>query len=171
MVNQGRIRYAVHPSLVVLRLEGDLRVTLSKSLDKLLRALFDISVQPQPKLVVDLSDAVNIDSTMLGLLARAAINLKQSPHGNPVVICPSEDMQALVYSMALDQVFDIDASNEQGLEGMTSEFHTLTGEGENIDIAAVQSTVIDVHRLLMSLNESNRQRFKVLVAQLEQESR
>ena len=70
----GRILVGDHDGVYVLRFEGDVRVTLSGSFDHYMeRILVDGSLD---SVLVDLTDAIAIDSTSLGVLAKLSIKLQ-----------------------------------------------------------------------------------------------
>ena len=104
-MENGKILHASHDGIHVLRFVGDIRYTLGHSLDRFLEALF---AGPTPEgFVIDLTATDCIDSTNLGLLVRVAREMHN--HGAPQVTIVSDrpDINAVLASMALDEVFDI----------------------------------------------------------------
>jgi len=80
----------------------------------------------------------------------------------PTLICRSKDVERVLLNMGFDDVFAIVA------EANVQDF-------ELVDIPDVveketRQRVIDAHKLLMSLNDSNHAAFKSLVEALEQDA-
>ena len=71
----GRILVAGQDGAFVIKLVGDVRLTLCTTLDEFFDEM--LSVEGFASVVVDLSDALNVDSTTLGLLAKLAIKAKE----------------------------------------------------------------------------------------------
>ena len=82
MIN-GKVLHASHDGIHVLRFVGDIRYTLSPSIDRYVKQLF--SGPPPAGFVIDLTETDSIDSTNLGLLARIA-NLMKNQNGSRVTI-------------------------------------------------------------------------------------
>ena len=102
---KGRILVGDHAGVYVLRFEGDVRVTLSASFDHYLD-----SVLKQPTLtsvLVDLSDAVAIDSTSLGVLARLSLAVQRERGKLPTLICSAPDILRILDNMGFDDIFAI----------------------------------------------------------------
>lgn len=159
----GKILYAVHEGTWVLRLHGDVRANWCASLDGLLdRLLADNSMRA---VVVDLREATNIDSTMLGILARLAVRVREKLVLPPVVVAPNPDIRRLLDSMCLDKVFTIvDQSGDLGCE--CAEL-ALVDKPD----AEICRQVADAHRVLMDIDDRNRATFRDVVATLEEQQR
>ena len=158
-MDDGKVLYASHDDIHVLRFIGDIRYTLSPSIDRFLEGIF---AGPKPAgFVVDLTQTDSIDSTNLGLLARIAIRMQMLNAPQVTILSNRADINSLLTSMALDEVFDI-----------VDEFGIVTGTAqevpqENTDRESLARTLIDAHRALMELNEHNREMFRDVVASLE----
>jgi anti-anti-sigma factor len=158
----GRILVGDHDGVYVIRFEGDVRVTLCGSFDHYLEAMLK-----DPKFVsvlVDLSDAIAIDSTSLGVLARLSIGVQQSNQRLPTLVCTAPDILRILVNMGFDDVFAI----------VDEKFHTEQNLAElplASDIAEdeMRERVIAAHKILMSMNERNENTFRDLVRALETE--
>ena len=73
-MDNGKVLHASHDDIHVLRFIGDIRYTLSPSIDRFLKEIF--SGSPPAGFVIDLTETDSIDSTNLGLLARIAKAMK-----------------------------------------------------------------------------------------------
>lgn len=158
------MQYAVHNGTYLLKLRGDVRVPLCTSLESFVdqQLLVDASLRA---VLIDLTETEAIDSTALGLLARIAVALQGRGLDKPVILCINPDIRRILSSMGFDQVFRI----LETTAALRDQFAELPGGCPSED--AVTQSVIDAHRTLMSLNESNQQCFQSLVAALESEQR
>jgi anti-anti-sigma factor len=158
------MQYAVLNGTYILKLVGDVRVPTCTSLE----TFVDQRIKNDEELravLIDLTATEAIDSTALGLLARIAVVLQQRGLGRPVLLCINLDIERILMSMGFDKVFRILRT--------TSALKSSLDELPSGDISedAVTQQVIDAHRTLMSLNESNTQAFRSLVDALESEKR
>lgn len=159
-----RMQYAVHNGTYVLKLRGDVRVPLCTSLESFVddQLLKDDGLRA---VLIDLTETESIDSTALGLLARIAVALQSRQMSRPVILCTNADIERILISMGFDQVFRI-LHTAAALRDSLSELPE-----DDLSEDAVTQRVIDAHRTLMSLNESNQQSFSPLVEALESEQR
>ena len=158
-MNNGNVLHACHNDVHVLRFIGNIRYTLSPSIDRFLEGIF---AGPKPAgFVVDLTETDSIDSTNLGLLARLAIRMQRLDAQRVTIVSNRADINSVLTSMALDEVFDI--VKDTGLE--TDAAHEVPQK--NADRETLARTLIDAHRALMDLNEHNREIFRDVVAALE----
>jgi anti-anti-sigma factor len=144
----------------VLKFSGDIRVGLCGSLDAFCERMLDAA--DFRSVIVDLAETLAIDSTALGCLARLSLAVQRIQAKIPTLICRSSDIERVLLNMGFDDVFAIVAeANVQDVE--------------LVDIPAVveqeaRQRVIEAHKVLMSLNDSNRAAFKSLVDALEQDT-
>ena len=158
-MDNGNVLHASQNDIHVLRFIGDIRYTLSPSIDRFLEGIF---AGPKPAgFVIDLTEADSIDSTNLGLLARLATRMQRLDARRVTIVSNRADINAVLNSMALDEVFDI--VKDTGLE--TDAAHEVPQE--NTDRETLARTLIDAHRALMDLNEHNREMFRDVVTALE----
>ena len=162
-MENGKILHASHDGIHVLRFVGDIRYTLGHSLDRFLEALFAGST-PEG-FVIDLTATDCIDSTNLGLLVRIAREMQNQGAPQVTIVSDRPDINAVLTSMALDEVFDIvsrapvPAGGEQELPR------------REVDRESLSHTLLKAHRALMELNERNEETFRDVVAKLEQITR
>lgn len=156
----GRILVAEHDGVYVLRFEGDVRLTLCAAADDYLERMFrDPGFR---SVLVDLTATVGIDSTSLGILAKLSIQAARHYGFVPTLVSTNPDITRILYSMGFDDVYDI---IEEPLErgSQLRELPVLQEVSED----ELREHVIDAHRVLMSMNETNHNAFKDLVATLE----
>ena len=154
--------HAAHEGVHVMRYLGDIRYTLAPSLDRFLLELLGDDTPPSGFLV-DLTETEAIDSTNLGILARLAKRMRQLDAPRVTLVSNREDINEILMSMALDEVFNI-------VEDMAADIKA----GEQVsaiehDPKAMVSTALTAHRALMALSEHNRAFFSEVVTALERE--
>jgi anti-anti-sigma factor len=155
----GRILVAGQGGAFVIKLVGDVRLTLCTTLDEFFDEM--LSVENFASVVVDLSDALNVDSTTLGLLAKLAIKAKERFKFVPVILSTNRDITRVLESMGFDRVFSIREEpllNDEDL----GELPVLPCSEDS-----VKKRVLEAHRILMGLSDSNHAKFRELVSLLE----
>ncbi|MFT6465733.1 MAG: anti-anti-sigma factor [Halopseudomonas sp.] len=159
MMTTGKIQFAESEGTFVLKFVGDVRLTLCAALDAYIEKIF--SVLTFNAIIIDLTETDGIDSTSLGLLAKLSILSKQKVGFLPTLVSNQEDMNRLLQSMGFDQVFNIVSE----ITPTDAELEDLPGQllSENL----VKDKVLEAHRILMNLNEHNRDAFRDLVSALE----
>jgi anti-anti-sigma factor len=159
-MENGKILHASHDGIHVLRFVGDIRYTLGHALDHFLESLF--AGQMPAGFVIDLTATDCIDSTNLGLLVRIAREMHNHSAPRVTIVSDRPDINAVLGSMALDEVFDI-----------VSRADVPVGGGRElprreVDRDSLSHTLLKAHRALMELNERNEETFGDVVAKLEQ---
>ncbi len=161
----GEILVADHDGVYVIKIVGDVRLTLSLSFDSYIQQM--LSDPSFTSVLLDLSGAEAVDSTTLGLMAKVAIATQKQHQRAPLLYSVDADINRLLESMGFDDIFDMvnsKAAFEQ-LTNLSAECCCLqTGE---LDEQAVKSKVLEAHRLLMGLNEKNSRTFQDLIKVLE----
>ena len=158
-MDNGRVLHASHDDIHVLRFIGDIRYTLSPSVDRFLDTVF--SDMKPAGFVIDLTEADRIDSTNLGLLVRIANRMQALDARRVTIVSNRADINSVLISMALDEVFDIVENTD---------LETGTGQEvpqEKTDRASLERILINAHRALMDISEHNRAVFRDVVASLE----
>lgn len=158
-MQEGRILAASHDGSYVIRLVGDVRLTLCTTIDEYFQQMFD---DPGFASVwVDLCDAEGIDSTTLGLLAKLALGVEEKFGFKPAIYSCDPGINRLLKSMAFHRLFDLHeeaCSNPDDI----SEIPVVKGSED-----AVKQKVIEAHKVLTEISEENRERFKDLLNVLE----
>lgn len=160
-MSTGHVEYASLNGTHIFKLIGEVRAQSCISLDKLLN-----KIEQQDNVVgaiVDLTETSFIDSTVLGVLAKLGLKLKQVHHIQAVMLSTNSDITTLANSMGLGQVFVI--LNYCG----DSHVCTRALMEEHVTHRNMLTTVLDAHKTLMKLNESNKNMFEPLVKQLQKE--
>ncbi|MCR9184427.1 MAG: STAS domain-containing protein [Halieaceae bacterium] len=158
-MEEGRILAASQDGAYVVRLTGDVRLTLCTTIDDYIQRMLD---NPDFASVwVDLCDAEGIDSTTLGLLAKLALEVRARYGFTPAIYSSNPSITRLIKSMGFQRLYDLheDAcANPECIDCIP----VVKGSE-----ASVRDKVIEAHRVLMGLSEENRARFKDLMVVLE----
>ena len=167
-MNEGAIYFLERDHLLILKLVGTIRIAsreagqLSAGLEAFIRSL------PQRKgvnqLLIDLSEAVVIDSTHLGLLAQAAQFTLSRWRRRPTLVSTNPEINAVLESVCFDQVFLI--VRDAGLP--TDELKRL--EAVAPAEAAPVRLMLEAHRALAQITPANEQQFRNVIELLDQEA-
>ncbi|MFZ2290648.1 MAG: anti-sigma factor antagonist RssC [Halopseudomonas yangmingensis] len=155
----GRIQFAESEGTFVLKFIGDVRLTLCAALDAYIERIF--SALDFRAIVIDLTETQAIDSTSLGLLAKLSLLSQKKVGFLPTLVSDNEDMNRLLLSMGFDQVFNMLPTCLEP----TAPLQDLPPQQLSEEL--VRDKVLEAHRILMGLNDSNREAFCDLVNALE----
>ena len=158
-MSDGKILAASKNGAYVIRMTGDVRLTLCTTIDEYFHKMFE-----DPNFVsvwVDLCEVEGIDSTTLGLLAQLAIEAKEKFGFTPAIYSCNTGINRLLKSMGFQRLFEI---HEE--ECAPTEFGHEVSMVQGTE-QAVREQVIEAHRVLMDLSDDNKARFKDLMAALE----
>lgn len=158
-----KILLAESSGVYILKLVGEVRLNFCSTIDA---SIESIVTDPNfMSLVVDLSETSLIDSTTLGLLAKLAIRAKAKSHFLPSVVSTNPDITRILLAMGFDSLYIVvkepALTNEQ-LQEITP---------QDVSEAELREHVLDAHKVLMDMNEHNRDQFKDLVSALELDMR
>ncbi len=154
----GQAFYAKQGDTLIIKLVGDIRYTMSCSVDDFLEQWF--AKENGGTMLIDLSAVECIDSTSLGLLAKAA-NFMHTRFANKVtLVSPSPDITQLLDSVGFTTVFEIHQDGALPAENM-QRLHLLEPTK-----AALAKTMFEAHQVLSEMNEKNRGAFKDVIEAL-----
>lgn len=157
----GQILVADHEGVYVIKMVGDVRLTLCISFDQYIEMLF--GKNDFRTILFDLSEAEGLDSTTLGLIAKIAVKSEAVKSIQPLIISDNPEIKKLLSSMAIDTVCEIITQPPQDYCTTGSFLGLEACEGEE---CLVKEKVLEAHCVLMGLNESNKETFKDLVQTL-----
>lgn len=158
-MQEARLLQAQVDNTFVLKLTGDVRLSVCCTLDNLLQPV--VANQKITQYLIDLTEAENLDSTTLGLLAKLAIHAQNSGLQPPHIFTSNPDITHLLESMGFRQYFMFFNQPLNSPEEL-AEVEQLACDEEHI-----KNQVLAAHKTLMSLNTSNQEAFANLVNQLE----
>lgn len=155
----GQILVADHDGVYVIKMVGDVRLTLCISFDQFIETMFNQSNFAD--VFFDLSEAEAIDSTTLGLMAKIALQGRDRYGITPLVYSSNPSINRLLQTMGFEEIFTI----VNGLKPPVTPDQSL--ESQSLEESRVKNKVIEAHKILMSLNQDNREAFRNLVKMLE----
>ncbi len=158
-MSEGRVLAASHHGAYVIRMTGDVRLSLCAAIDDYFHHMFD---DPEFASVwVDLCDAEGIDSTTLGQLAKLAIQTQERYGFRPAIYSCDPGINRLLKSMGFQRLFEL---HEEACADMDDvrDIPVVPGSEDS-----VRTKVIEAHRVLMGLSDENRARFQDLMTALE----
>ena len=158
----GQILVADHEGVYVIKMIGDVRLTLCLSFDRFIDSMF--SRDDFVSILFDLTEAEAIDSTTLGLMAKISIFAQERRQVTPVVVSTNASINRLLESMGFNDIFDI----IHDFESITPTPHPGELEPGELEEGEVKSKVLEAHQVLMGLNETNQETFRDLVKTLEE---
>ena len=155
----GQILVADHEGVYVIKMVGDVRLTLCISFDQFIDTMF--GEEDFSTVLFDLSEAEAIDSTTLGLMAKISLQ-GQDRHGIiPVILSTNPSINRILQTMGFQDIFTIVGE----LETPISPSEALSADVD--DEEQIKEKVLEAHRILMDLNQENRATFRNLVKMLE----
>lgn len=160
-MNAGVIKVADKDGIFVIKMQGDVRLTLSLSFDEFIDTMF---ASPNfSSVIFDLSEAQAIDSTTLGLMAKISLQGRALAHMDPIVISCNPSITKLLDSMGFTELLQVVESADIGHE----QFQLLPSDETNINEQELRDKVLEAHRTLVDMNANNRETFKELIQSLE----
>jgi anti-anti-sigma factor len=144
---------------VIVRIQGRACVTNSASLHDFLTQMI---AQNRARFVVDFADCASMDSTFLGVLAGAALEVRrQKPPGSLVLCRVGRRNLELLRNLGLHRLLTVDAgdfSMEFGQEAAP-----LGGGGALGDVERAR-LILEAHENLVTADPSNQGRFQDVLA-------
>ena len=162
----GRVTYTQQQGWHVLHYGGRVDYTLAPAIDRFVDGLCsDGRVRP---FVFDLSEARLLDSTNLGLIARAADRVQAAGGGRSIIVCNNGDIEDVLGSMGFHDIFEIVSEHPLAAR---DEAHEEVVTGQASSQGELLRTMLEAHRTLAGLNDKDREQFKDVVSMLEAETR
>ncbi|AFV00832.1 STAS domain-containing protein [Simiduia agarivorans] len=158
-MREGQILVADHQGVYVIKLTGDVRLTLCISFDAFIERMFGdpsfVSV------VFDLIEAQAIDSTTLGLMAKISLMAQERFRLVPTLVSNNPSIDRILQTMGFSEIFCIVKEGDADIRGAEALCADCADEGE------VKQRVLEAHKILVGLNATNQEAFKDLIASLE----
>ncbi|RLA41108.1 MAG: anti-sigma factor antagonist [Gammaproteobacteria bacterium] len=159
-MDKGKILVGQCDGNYLIKMTGDVRVTLCASLNQYINTIF--KQQSVQAVLVDLLDAEGLDSTTLGLLAKLALHSKRVYGIVPRLFCSDRSILKTLEVMALDELFEIIPKN------VNAEL-SLRELGCCQDEERTRADVLEAHKLLVEINPKCEAEFIDLIRYLENE--
>ncbi|TVP44170.1 MAG: anti-sigma factor antagonist [Halomonas sp.] len=163
LIEEGRIKAAFDSGVFVLKLCGDVRLTLCATLDTQAQRL--AATPGLSAVLIDLREATNVDSTALGFLAKVAMAVKGRLEQPPTIIVDNPDVRKMLDVMGFAHFFTLVEAPLQQPTALNDVLEELPEEPA--DEEGLRERILEAHRILMHMNEHNREQFQPLVEMLE----
>lgn len=158
-MSDGKILAAREGGTHILKLMGDVRLTLCSTLNAYIQSVVDADAAEA--VVVDVSEAEQLDSTTLGMLAKLSVKVRERWNIPTTLVSQRPDVTRILESMGFGQVFVL-IDQTHGIPPVLDEVPVLqTSE------AQMRDQILEAHKTLMNMNASNREKFRELVEMLE----
>lgn len=157
----GHVTHAARNGVHVLRYFGSVNYTLAPGLQRFLDGI--LHEGGLSGLVFDLTAAESLDSTNLGLMARANEEIRGAGVAQSVIISNNEDIDDVLRSMGFEQSFDV-VHGRVVLEGDPEPVPSEPPAAKEL-----QRTMLDAHKALVRLSEAGRLEFESVVECLERD--
>lgn len=158
-MSDSKISYAMQEGSFVLKCAGDVRLTYCAALNDTIEE--KLSASRLRSVIIDLSEVVSIDSTTLGLLAKLSILSRNNFGVLPTLAGTRADVSQQLDAMGMAQMFNRVETAIPCPDCLTE----LPEQPQSAEV--VRERVLEAHRILMELNDSNREAFRDLVSLLE----
>lgn len=159
-MSSGKIKFAEQDQTFVLKCIGEVRLNFCAVLNETIEQA--IATGNSKAIIIDLTEVTSIDSTTLGLLAKLSILSRKSFGMLPTLASTNPDISQQLDAMGFAQVFNIVHTPAPCPECLSD----LPDQPQSEEV--VRERVLEAHRILMELNESNRTAFRDLVSILEE---
>jgi len=160
----GKIFVAAKDDVCVIKLVGDIRVTLCSSIDNYIEKVFATRFQFR-SILIDMMETTAIDSTSLGLLAKMSLYAQKKFAIKPTIFSTNPSITKLLEAVGFSQIFNIETRYGCDFDAAHSKELKMS---EACNERKVREKVIEAHRILMDINSTNRETFRELVSTLEE---
>ena len=161
-LESGKILVAECQEVYIIRMSGDVRLTLCIAFDECIEALF--AQNHFKRVIFDLSKAKNLDSTTLGFIAKVAIKCRTKKMPKPVVFYRQYSIKRLLDTMGINDICKVIDKSPSELD--ESVYYQSLISDESQDEETVKSKVLEAHETLACLNDNNRKNFTDLIRAL-----
>ncbi|CAM3552471.1 STAS domain-containing protein [Halomonas sp. FME1] len=165
LIEEGRIKAAFDTGVFVLKLCGDVRLTLCATLDSQAQRLAE--TPGLRAVLIDLREATNVDSTALGFLAKVAMAVKGRLEQPPTIIVDNPDVRKMLDVMGFARFFTLMEAPLPLQQPVALNDALEELPEEPADEEGLRERILEAHRILMHMNEHNREQFQPLVEMLE----
>jgi anti-anti-sigma regulatory factor len=160
-MKEGKYYYAIIDRLCILKPVGNIIYTLSPDADVFLTKLFTDNTADD--ILFDMMDTEYIDSTNLGILARISKVHARPDERKYTIISTRRVINEILFNLNFDKIFTI-ITEPVLLDGKMEQLPRA--EKRNADLAPI---LLKAHRFLMSMNDSNKSKFREVVEFLKED--
>ncbi len=158
---EGQVFHGAYKGVDVLCYKGEIRHTLCVALDRYINTL--LKNEELLGFVIDLTETDSIDSTNLGILARLARSAQRESLPKVTIISDRPSITEILEAVGFDRVFTIVQELEAEWEKLKMIPEVSSKEAD------MSRLLLEAHRELMGMNETNGEVFKDVVAIIERD--
>ncbi|MBN2008776.1 STAS domain-containing protein [candidate division KSB1 bacterium] len=151
---EGKILFYQDTERSVFKFVGEIRHTLCSGFDTALNQSFKKNIKTY---IIDLINAIYLDSTSLGLIAKIARFTHLHHYPKPTIFSTNENVNMILQSMGFDDIFVIRDANAESIDGL------VAVEQRTMNKQETHKMVLEAHKILMDLNEKNKEAFQNVV--------
>jgi len=186
MIKEGKLRYIAINNTWFIILSGDVRLSIVPSLEILIKQALDI---PNTRIVVDVSQADNLDSSSLGALVKITERSSLTHIPRPIMLT-WEDLDEMLRSIRFDLLFDLikisddkvtvdtynDAAANISEEELKNLYQSIQNELKSVPTAVVsdldmRTLLLESHKRLCTIDAKTQVIFQPVVDAIEAEFR
>ncbi|WP_066900266.1 STAS domain-containing protein [Streptobacillus notomytis] len=130
------------------------RATMKNS--KIFSDFVDDKINEAQGISFDMSETTYMDSTFLGLVAKYSIDVKMSKGKNLVILNPSEESYTFLKQTGIIKFVDLITKEDLNID------MNISGSDFS-DMNEKSKYILEMHEILMKLNEENEKVFKPVV--------
>ncbi|MBX2809448.1 MAG: STAS domain-containing protein [Cellvibrionaceae bacterium] len=159
-VESGKILVGSHQGIYVIKMIGEVRLTLCIPFDDYIESLFvkdDFCT-----IMFDLSEAQGLDSTTLGLMAKLAVRSERVKQIRPMIIGAQAGIDRLLDMTGITEVCELVRFNAEDY-CVDAQLKPLKPHADSLDEDHVRDKVLEAHCTLMALSAKNQEAFRDLV--------
>ncbi len=155
-MSAGKYLYGMFEDVCFIKMVGDMKYTECATFDEFLENHF--AAGGCPKIILDLSDTIWMDSTVLGLIAKISRHTIAKYNTKPLIYSTNEDLNLLLKNMGFDNYFHVVERPEH-----------ITDDLKELEIVTKSSLemkkiMLEAHESLIELSEDNKKKFSNVVA-------
>lgn len=162
VMETGKILYTVIDQTCVLKFSGAIVYNISPRFDQFVKKITNCN--HITSFVIDLTNALYIDSTNLGILARLHEITRKHSSLPPTLISSNENINDVLHTVGFSKIFTI-VNSIQDIACSLEELPTIESSREELALIMLKA-----HRELVRLNKTNQELFKDVIKYLEQDT-
>lgn len=160
-MNEGKYQFAENDSFYLIKMSGNLKYTGSGGFDTFIENIF--SKINNKTVVIDLTEALYLDSTNLGIMAKIADKMLTTFNQKTTIISSNPDITTLLTNIGFDDYFSILDECPDTTTVLSDISEMVTGD------RGMALMMLEAHKSLMDLNDENKNVYSSVVDLLEKE--
>lgn len=162
-VSSGKILVADYQGVYLIKMLGDVRLNLCIPFDNFIQSLF--VKDDFYSIIFDFSQTEGLDSTTLGLIAKLAVKSGEYKSIKPSIIGADDSIYRLLDVTGIAELCDF-IDGDTYLDDALEEMAPLPDARDADNEDKVRKKVLEAHKVLVTLNDDNKESFKDLIQTL-----